>query len=250
MIHLKSKEEIEKMREGGRILAEITEKLKAKVSPGVTTQFLNEYAEKLIAEKKGKPSFKNYRGFPAGLCTSVNNVIVHGSPSGYKLKEGDILSLDLGFFYKGFHTDMAVTVPVGEVEGETLRLIRETKKALKRGIKQVKVGSTLGDVGNTIERHIKKSGFFSVEGLCGHGIGKDIHEEPQVLNEGKRHKGEGIKEGMVFCIEPMLTVGSSNTIYTSDGTGIETSDGSLSAHFEHTVAVTEKGCEVLTEIRS
>ncbi len=247
MTLIKAKKDIEKMKEGGMILAEIMEKIKEKVSPGITTSFLNEYAERLIEEAKGKPSFKNYRGFPAALCTSVNEVIVHGSPSEYELRKGDVLSLDLGFFFKGFHTDMAATVPVGEVEGEKMRLIRETKKALKRGIKKVRPGNTLGDVGNTIERHIEKSGFFLVEGLCGHGIGKNIHEEPQILNQGKRHKGLKIEEGMVFCIEPMLSTGSTKTTYEKDGTGIKTADESLSAHFEHTMAVTEKGCEVLTD---
>jgi len=247
---IKTKEEISRMREGGLILAEITEELKKEVRPGVTTSFLNDFAEKRIREKNGRPSFKNYRGFPAALCTSINEVIVHGTPCNYKLKEGDILSLDLGFFYKGFHTDMAITVPVGKAEGETLRLIRETKKALKRGIKKVRAGNTLGDLGNTIERHVEKSGFVLVEGLCGHGIGKNVHEEPQVLNQGKRNKGMEIKEGMVFCIEPMLSAGSSKTAYAKDGTGIKTSNGSLSAHFEHTVAVTEEGCEVLTALDS
>jgi len=238
------------MKEGGVILAEIMEELKKEVRPGITTSFLNDLAEKRIREKKGRPSFKNYRGFPAALCVSVNEVIVHGIPCNYRLSEGDILSLDLGFFYKGFHTDMAITVPVGKAEGESLRLIRETKKALKRGIKKVKEGNTLGDLGNTIERHVEKSGFVLVEGLCGHGIGKEVHEEPQVLNQGKRNKGMEIKEGMVFCIEPMLSTGSSKTSYMKDGMGIKTSDNSLSAHFEHTVAVTEKGCEVLTALHS
>ncbi len=246
---LKSEKEIAVMREGGKILSEIMERLEDKVSPGVTTAFLDSYAEKIIKEKKGKPSFKGYRNFPAALCASVNEVIVHGTPSDDALKEGDILSLDLGFFYKGFHTDMAVTIPVGKVDGETRRLIRETKKALKRGIKQVKKGSTLGDVGNTISRHVKRSGFFVIEGLCGHGIGREIHEEPQILNEGKRHKGIPIETGMVFCIEPMLSVGGREIKEGSDGTGIQTADGSLSAHFEHTVAVTEKGCVVLTQGR-
>ncbi len=245
---LKSEKEIAVIREGGRILAETMESLKSKVSPGVTTASLNAYAEKIIRDKKGKPSFKGYRNFPAALCTSVNETIVHETPSKYTLKEGDILSLDLGFFYKGFHTDMAVTIPVGKVDGEAMRLIRETKKALKRGIKQVKKGSTLGDVGNTISRHAKRSGFFIIEGLCGHGIGREIHEEPQVLNEGKRHKGLPIETGMVFCIEPMLSVGGREIKEGSDGTSIQTADGSLSAHFEHTVAITEKGTVVLTEL--
>ena len=246
---LKSEKEIAVMREGGRILAEIVEMTRKKSLPGVSTASLNDYAESLICKKGGKPSFKGHRSFPAALCTSVNEVVVHGVPSEYILKEDDILTLDLGILYKGFHTDMAVTFPVGgKVEGEVLRLVRETKKALKRGIKKVREGSTLGDVGNTIARHAHKSGFFVMEGLCGHGIGRDVHEEPQVFNEGKRRKGLEIVKGMVFCIEPMFSVGSPKIKEGKDGVAIETADGSFSAHFEHTIAVTEQGSVVLTEL--
>ncbi len=245
---LKSKQEIELIREGGKILAEIMEEVKQKAVPGVTTQSLNVFAEQLIEKAKGKASFKGYKGFPAALCTSVNEVIVHGVPSEYILKEGDILSLDLGFHYKGFHTDMAITFPIGDVSGDVLRLIRETKKALKRGIKKTKVGNTLGDVGNTIERHVQKSGFQIVEGLCGHGIGKKVHEDPQILNEGKRGRGIPLEEGMVFCIEPMLSMGSKKITPSEDGIGVKTFDNSLSAHFEHTLALTEKGVLVITEL--
>jgi methionyl aminopeptidase len=245
---LKSESEIKIMREGGKILAEIMEELKKNSLAGVTTGNLNKLAEKLIKERGGKPSFKGYKGFPAALCTSVNEVIVHDTPSDYILKEGDILSLDLGIFYKGFHTDMAVTVPIGKVEGEAQRLIRETKKALKRGIKKTRVGNTLGDIGNTIERHVQKAGFSIVQGLCGHGIGREVHEEPQVFNEGKRGKGIPLEVGMVICIEPMLSCGSDQIISVEGGTGIKTVDDSLSAHFEHTIAITEKGTVVLTEL--
>lgn len=245
---LKTEAEILIMREGGKILAEIMEELKAKVAVGVTTASLNDYAEKRIKERGGAPSFKGYKEFPAALCTSVNEVIVHGLPSNYKLQDGDILSLDLGFFYQGFHTDMAVTLPVGTVSGEVMRLIRETKKALKRGIKKSREGNTLGDIGNTIQRHIEKAGFANIDGLCGHGIGREVHEEPQILNEGKRGKGIPLECGMVFCLEPMLSMGSSKIKNSKDGMGIQTSDDSLSAHFEHTVALTKKGLKILTEI--
>ncbi len=247
MTILKSEEEILIMREGGKILADIMEEIKKIVSPGVSTKDLNFLAETLIQKKKGVPSFKGYGGFPSALCTSLNEVIVHGVPSERVLKEGDILSLDIGMLYKGFHTDMAVTVPVGSISDEAVRLIRMTKKALKRGIKKVREGNTIGDVGNTIFRHVYKSGFNVADGLCGHGIGRDLHEEPQVLNEGKRGKGEKIVPGMVFCIEPMVSVGNGTTKESSDGFGIETADGSLCAHFEHTIAVTEKGCIIITE---
>ncbi len=247
---LKTEKEFVFMRESAKILAEVIEKTKEKSLPGVTTNFLNDFAEKLILERGGKPSFKNYNGFPAALCTSVNEVIVHGVPSDYKLKEGDVFSLDLGVFYKGFHSDMAVTFLVGEEEKKegSLRLIRETKKALKRGIKKAREGNTLGDIGNTIERHARKSGFAVVRGLCGHGIGREVHESPQVLNEGKRREGIEIVKGMAFCIEPMLSMGSGDIIECPGGKGFKTVDDSLSAHFEHTIAITEKGTEILTKL--
>ncbi len=247
MTILKSEEEILVMREGGKMLADIMEELKRLVVPGVSTKELDSVAESMILNIGGSPSFKKYNGFPSALCTSVNEVIVHGVPSEKALKEGDILSLDIGMLYKGFHTDMAVTVPVGKASDEALRIIRSTKKALKRGIKKVRVGSTIGDVGNTISRYVQKSGFYVIEGLCGHGIGSDLHEEPQVLNEGKRGRGEKIVPGMVFCIEPMISAGTSKTKQSEDGFGIETADGSLCAHFEHTIAVTEEGCIIITE---
>ncbi len=236
------------MTEGGKILANIMKELKKRVKPGITTQELNRLAESLIFKYKGKPSFKGYQRFPAALCTSVNEEIVHVIPSQYKLKEGDILSLDLGIFYKGFHTDMAITVPVGEINSEVQRLIRVAKKALKRGIKKVRPGNTFSDIGNTIQRYVEGRGFNVVKDLCGHGIGKEIHEEPKIPNFGKRKKGLKIKEGMVFCIEPMVTVGDWRLKKTKDDYGFQTVDGSLSAHSEHTIAVTKQGCKVLTNL--
>ena len=249
MITIKSPEEIEKIAEGGRILAGIMEELKKKVRPGITTKELERVAETLILKSGGKCSFKGYEGFPACLCTSINEEIVHAIPSDRVLREGDIISLDLGIFYKGFHSDMAITLPVGKVKPEVSRLIRVTKKALKRGIKKVRPGNTFGDVGNTIQRYVESQGFNVVRDLCGHGIGRDLHEEPKILNYGKRHTGEEIKEGMVFCIEPMVTVGDWKIKKTSDGYGYQTKDGSLSAHFEHTVAVIKNGCQILTELK-
>jgi methionyl aminopeptidase len=244
---LKKEEDIKIMREAGKILAEVMKELEEKALPGVTTQFLNLYAEKTILKRGGKPSFKGYKNFPAALCTSVNEVVVHGIPTDYKIKKGDVLSLDLGVFYNGFHSDMATTIIVGgKGEGDVSRLLRETKKALKRGIKKAKEGNTLGDIGNTIMRHAQKSGFSVAQGLCGHGIGREVHEEPQVLNEGKRHKGIEIVRGMVFCIEPMLTMGNGEVEECPNGEGIKTADNSLAAHFEHTIAITEKGTEILT----
>ncbi len=246
MFLLKSEEEILTMKEGGSMLAETVKELQKRITPGISTKELDSFAEQFIIQKGAKPSFKGYRGFPATVCTSLNDIIVHGIPSEKPLKEGDILSLDIGLYYKGFHSDMAVTVPVGKVDGDALRLIKATKKALKRGIKKVREGNTLGDLGNTIERYVHKSGFEIVYGLCGHGIGRNIHEEPNILNTGKRRKEEKMIPGVVFCIEPMLSMGSGEIKEYDDGR-IGTADGSLSAHFEHTVALTEKGCVVLTE---
>ncbi len=245
---LKTNKEIEIMTEGGKILAEIMNETKKQAVPGVSTKHLDLFTEKLIKRKKGKPSFKGYNNFPAAICTSVNEVLVHGVPSDYILQDGDILSIDIGFLYKGFHTDMAVTVAIGEVDDEVARLVRETKKGLKRGIKKTKIGNTLGDVGNTIMRYAEKSGFFVADGLCGHGIGRDVHESPQVLNTGKRRKGADLAVGLVFCIEPMFIIGDSKIEYCSDGIGIKSKNNSHCAHFEHTIALTERGTRVLTEI--
>ena len=248
MITIKTAEEIKIMAEGGKILAQIMKEIEKKVKPGVTTKELNRVAETLILKSRAKCSFKGYEGFPACLCTSINEEIVHVLPSNRILKEGDILSLDLGIFYKSFHADMAVTLPVGKINPEAQRLIRVTKKALKRGIKKVRPGNTIGDIGNTIQRYVESQGFNVVRDLCGHGIGKELHEDPQILNYGQCHTGQEIKEGMTFCLEPMVTVGDWRIKKTKDGYGFETQDGSLSCHFEHMIAVTQNSCQVLTEI--
>ena len=236
------------MAEGGKILAGIMKELEKNVKPGITTEDLNRLAENLILKSGGKCSFKGYEDYPACLCTSINEEIVHSVPSARQLKDGDIISLDLGIFYQGFHTDMAITVPVGKISPETQRLIRVTKKALKRGIKKTWPGNTIGDVGNTIQRYVEGQGFNVVRELCGHGIGKEIHEDPKILNYGKRHSGLEIKEGMVLCLEPMVTVGDWKLKKSADGFGYQTQDGLLCCHFEHTVAVTKNGCQVLTNL--
>jgi len=247
MISIKSAEEIKKISEGGKILAGIMRELERRAKPGIATKELNRVAETLILNSGGKPSFKGYNGFPAALCTSINEEIVHAVPSGRVIKEGDILSLDIGMFYKGFHSDMATTLPIGKVSPQVQRLIKITKKALKRAIKKARPGNTFGDIGNTIQRYVENQGFNVVRELCGHGIGKELHEEPQILNYGKRHTGPEIETGMVFCIEPMVTTGDWRLKKTEDGSGYKTFDGSLSAHFEHTLAVVKNGCRILTK---
>jgi methionyl aminopeptidase len=251
MITIKTDSEIRIMRENGKILALIMNEVKDKVKPGIATKYLDGLAESLILKYGGSPSFKGYEGYPASLCVSVNENIVHGIPSEkVLLKEGDIVSLDLGFFKNGFHSDMAVTVPVGKISPEANRLIKTAKKSLKRGIKKAKVGNTFGGVSNAIQRCIEGQGFAVIKDLCGHGIGRDLHEDPQILNYGKRNKGLYIEKGMCFCLEPMLAMtGQGKIVKSADGFGFKTKNNSLSAHFEHMIAITAKGTEVLTELR-
>jgi len=248
MISLKTQEEINIIAEGGKILANTLKELSKMAKPGVTTLELNRAAEALILSSGGRPAFKGYEGFPFALCASINENIVHGFPSDYALKDGDMLKLDLGVLYKGYNTDSAITVAVGSLSFEAKRLINVTKKSLRLGIKKAKVGNTIGDIGNTIQRFVEDQGFGVVRDLCGHGIGKTVHEDPKVPNFGKRGAGEKLIEGMVICIEPMVTEGDYNIKPSKDGYGYATRDGSLAAHFEHTIAITTKGPRILTEI--
>lgn len=247
MITIKTQEEIQIMKEGGKILATVLKELEKMVKPGITTLELDRAAEALIVSLGAKPAFKGYAGFPYSLCTSLNENIVHGYPSNYILKEGDLLKLDLGVLYKGFNTDSAITVAVGGVSFETKRLINVTKKSLRLGIKKAKIGNTIGDIGNTIQRFVEDQGFGVIRDLCGHGIGKSVHEDPKIPNFGKRASGEKLVEGMVICIEPMVTMADYNLKKSDDGYGYATQDNSLSAHFEHTIAITSKGPVILTE---
>ena len=269
MITIKTKEEIKIMLEGGKILAHIMKELAKRVKAGLSTKELDRVAETLIFSAKGgsalggksgiKCSFKGYQGFPVCLCTSINEQIVHGVPSDRTLKEGDIISLDLGIFYKGFHTDMALTVPVGKVSPETKKLIEITKKSLETGIKKVKPGNRIGDISRAIQKYVESNGFNVVRELCGHGIGRNIHEDPQILNSVSFDKvtvdkvrliDDGaieIKEGMVLCLEPMVSMGDWRIKKGKDGFAWQTKDDSLSCHFEHTIAVTENGCQILTK---
>jgi methionyl aminopeptidase len=248
MISIKTTQEIAIMREGGHMLAQIMKELIAAVQPGISTGELDKLAKQKIEKAGAKPAFTNYQGFPRTICTSVNEQVVHAVPSEQQiLKEGDIITLDAGLIWKGFYLDMARTVPVGTVSAEAARLIRSTKKALKLGIKKVRPGITVGDIGNTIERFLDSQEYGIVRELCGHGIGKGLHEEPQIPNYGKRHTGAELKEGMVICIEPMVTLGDFNVQRAKDGQTFVTKDGSLSAHFEDTIAITAHGAEVLTD---
>lgn len=247
MILIKSEQEIEIMKQGGKILAKIIRELKNEVKPGLTTLELDKLATELISDYGAKPAFKGYQGFPNALCVALNQQIVHGVPSEREIKEGDILSLDLGVIFQDYYSDMAVTVAVGEVEPETRRLIRVTKKSLARAISRVKTGKTVGDIGQAIESYVKNQGFDVVRDLCGHGIGKELHEDPEVLNFGQRHKGETLKQGMVLAIEPMAVMGKPGIEKDKDGFAFKTIDNSLSAHFEHTVLVTDRGGVILTE---
>ena len=247
-ITIKTQEEIKIIAEGGKILATVIKELEKMAKPGVTTLDLDRAAEALILSARAKPGFKGYEDFPYSLCASVNENIVHGYPSNYALKEGDIIGLDLGVLYKGYNTDMAVSVPVGNISFEAKRLLNVTKKSLRLGIKKAKIGNTVGDIGNTIQRFVEDQDFGVVRDLCGHGIGKNLHEDPKIPNFGKRGGGEKLVEGMVICIEPMVTAGDYNLRKSDDGYGYATKDNSLSAHFEHTIAITKKGPIILTEI--
>ena len=236
------------MREAGRILAAVLKEIEKQVKQGITTLELDRAAEALILKHEAKPGFKGYDNFPFSLCTSVNEEIVHGLPSTRVLKEGDIISLDLGILYKGYYSDMAITVAVGKVSFEAKRLINVAKKSLRLGIKKVRPGNTTGDIGNTIQKFVEGQGFSVIRDLCGHGIGKNLHEEPKIPNFGKRKTGEKLQEGMVICIEPMVAMGDYRLEKAQDGYGYATKDKSLTAHFEHTILVTKFGSKVLTEI--
>lgn len=247
MITIKTKDEIEIMAQAGKILATVLKDIEKMARPGVTTLELDGACEALILSYGAKPAFKGYEGFKHSLCASVNENVVHGVPSGYVLKEGDVIGLDLGVLYKGYYSDMAVTVPIGKVSNKAKKLIDVSKKALEIGIKKIKPGTTVGDIGSEIQKFVEGKGFSVVKDLCGHGIGKNLHEDPKIPNFGNKKTGEELEEGMVICIEPMVTAGSPDLKKSEDGYGFAAKDGSLTAHFEHTIAVTKNGARVLTD---
>ncbi len=247
MVILKSKDEIEKIRKACRVVATVLSELEAQVKPGRTTVELDQLAEKMILKLGAKPAFKGYRGFPATLCASINNEVVHGIPSQRVLKEGDIIGLDLGAIVDGYYGDAAITVSVGSVPDETERLIRVTKESLSLGIQQIETGKRLSDISHAIQEHVEKAGFSVVTDFVGHGIGRNLHEDPQIPNFGKPGQGLRLRPGMTLAIEPMVNMGSGAVKILEDNWTAVTQDGTLSAHFEHTVLVGEGGAEILTE---
>lgn len=245
---LKTVEEISLMAQGGAKLAAILEAVSKSVAPGLSTLELDKMAAKLISESGGESSFKGFHGYPAVTCVSRNEVVVHGIPDKNTiLEEGDIVGIDIGLRYEGYCTDMACTVPVGKIDERAKKLLDITKKALDLGISSASAGAHIGDIGFAIQSYVEKSGFGLVRDLTGHGIGRNPHEEPSVPNFGKSGRGPLLVEGMVIAIEPMVTAGNPNVRQHNDGWTILTLDGSLSAHFEHTVAITATGPQVLTK---
>ena len=248
MIVRKSQGELEAMREGGRITAACLRMLSGSVRPGVTTRELDSLAEEFIHDHGGRPEFKGYQGFPASICASPNAMIVHGIPGPYRLKEGDLISLDVGVRYEGFVTDSATTVAVGEVPRETTRLLETTRRALEAATEQARPGNHLGDIGHAIQSLAESRGYGVVRDLVSHGVGRKMHEDPQIPNYGRPGTGPRLLSGMTFAIEPMITLGSYEIRLSEwDGWSIYTADGSLAAHFEHTIAVTDEGPWVLTQ---
>lgn len=247
MVTIKTAVEIEKMRRGGRILAKVVQGVAREVRPGITTQYLDEVAERLIAQAGAVASFKGYEGYPAASCISVNNEVVHTIPSVEKiLHEGDIVGIDIGLLYEGMFTDMARTVAVGRVSRQVKKLIAVTEKSLRLGIKEAKAGQTTGDIGHAIQRYAEKHGFSVVRSLVGHGVGRAVHEGPQIPNYGHKGTGTVLAAGMALAIEPMVNIGSHEVATREDGWSITTVDGSLSAHFEDTIIVTTRGPEIIT----
>jgi len=246
---IKTQEEIKIMREGGRILVRVMEELKKAIKPGITTGELDKLAEELILKYEAKPSFLDYHGFPKTICTSINEEVVHGIPGLKKLKEGDIVSVDIGIFYKGFHTDAAATFPVGKISKDDERLIDVTKKSLFSGLKEIKEGKKIGDISSAIQQFIEKQGLSVVKDCTGHGIGRHLHEDPSVPNFGNPQEGPVLKEGATLAIEPMVNAGDFKVKTLDDDWTISTLDGEKSAHFELTVLVLSKGYENLTPLR-
>jgi methionyl aminopeptidase len=246
MVSLKSSKEIEKLKVSNQMVAHILSILQGKVKPGVTTSELDNLAESLTKQYSAKPAFKGYRGFPYSICASVNSQVVHGFPNSVPLKEGDILSIDFGVLYDGYYGDSALTLPVGEIAPETGRLLQITEDALYLGIEQARYGNRLSDISHAIQSHVELNGCSVVRKFVGHGIGKELHEDPQIPNYGKPGYGIRLQPGMTIAIEPMVNMGGCDVETLEDGWTAVTKDGSLSAHFEHTVAIMDNGPDILS----
>lgn len=247
MIELKTEEQIQLIKKAGKILARISENIKSNIEAGVTTEEIDRLAEDLIRKEGVTPAFKGYRGYPANICVSINEEVVHGIPSERKINLGDIVSVDLGIKWEEFFADMAFTVAVGKINGSFKKLIEVTKKALDLAIKQAKVDNHLLDISYAIQSYVESKGFSVVRDFVGHGIGRNMHEDPEVPNFGKPHTGPVIKEGLVLAIETMVNMGSWEVVIDENGWTARTKDGFPSAHFEHTIAVTRNGPEILTQ---
>jgi methionyl aminopeptidase len=246
MIIRKSPEEIEKIAAAGQILARCLTMLRGKARPGVTTADLDQAAEKFIRSQGATPAFKGYRGFPGSICASPNSMVVHGIPGPYRLDRGDILSIDVGVVLDGWVADAAVTVPIGQISPVARRLLESTKASLFDAVEQARPGNRLGDVSHAVQKRVEADGFSVVRSLVGHGVGRDMHEDPQIPNFGDPGTGVELQPGMVLAVEPMVTVGDHPIRMGSDNWSVYSQDGSLAAHFEHTVAVTEEGPRILT----
>lgn len=247
MVILKTKKELDKMRDSGYIASDVLNELKLNVKPGITTKHLNDQAEKIIKQHKAVPAFLGYKGFPFTICASINEEIIHGLPSDRELIDGDILSIDLGVIYKGWCSDTAITIPVGKMSQHAKKLISTTKESLYKAIEKSLPNARIGDLSNTIQTHVEGNGFNVIKNYGGHGIGCELHESPPVLNYGKAGSGIMLKVGMVLAIEPITTGRNPENRITEGGWTVVTKDKDLSAHFEHTVAITDNGPEIFTE---
>lgn len=248
MIYIKSRKEIELMREAGRIVAQAHELIRKAIRPGITTKELDQIAEKHILKKGAIPAFKGYGGFPANICASINHEVVHGIPGLKKLEEGDIISIDIGSIYKGYYGDAAQTHAVGKISQRAQELIDVTRQSFYEGIKFAKLGYRLSDISHAIQSYVEKHGFSVVRNYVGHGIGTNMHEEPQIPNYGPPGKGPRLGEGMVLAIEPMVNMGTYDVKVLSDGWTVVTLDGEYSAHYENTIAITDEEPEILTKL--
>lgn len=248
MVVLKTPEEIEIMRESNAIVAEILEELRSLVRPGISTRELDRHAEKGAKARGAVPAFKGYGGFPYALCASINNEVVHGFPSDRELVEGDIASLDFGVNFRGYFGDAAITVAVGRISDNAMQLMRVTREALLKGIENARSGNRLGDISHAVQDYVERAGYSVVRDYVGHGIGRNLHEDPAVPNYGLPGRGVLLKPGMVLALEPMINEGAYEVKVKSDGWTVVTADGKLSAHFEHTVAITDNGPDVLSRM--